>query len=258
MNDDTPSTRSPLEVLAAAAALTAALLPAAGVSMRWMGFALGGIWPSFDSAVAVSGTQLALSGFAAVASWPIVIGLGIQVGFLWLFGLLQQQAPTWEDFKRLRQSKPSVFWGYNVIIPLTGLISSASTGAKGIGFAIAFGGTYVAGFVARWALSDRGRVTLAGAILAVVIASGFAATGAAVAGNIPGLTPVEVRFVPTSGLQDGSYVVIGHDGTVYLWSCTRSELEEINYNFVINIVPTTVSRGPQPAGFSLGVHPACP
>jgi hypothetical protein len=224
--------------------------------MRWIGFALGGIQPSFDAALAVSGTQLALSGFSAIASLPIVLGLVIQVGLLWLFGRIQKQAPTWEDFKSLRQKYPLFFWNNNFVIPLTGIIAAASIGE--IGFAIAFAGTYVAGFVARWALSDRGKVTLPGAILAVVIALGFAATGAAVAGNIPGLTPVEVRFEATSGLQDGSYVVIGHDGTVYLWSCTESKLEEINSNVVIVAVPTTASHGPQRARYRLGVYLACP
>src|ERR1700689_4083201 len=198
MNDDTPKAKGPLEILGTAAALTALLLPAAGVLMRWIAFALGGIQPSFDASLAASGTQLALSGFSAIISWPMIIGLGVQIGVLWLWGLKSKQAPTWGDFKKLKQRNPTFFWNNYFLIPLTGIIASAST--VGIGFAVGFAGTYAAGFVARWGLSDKGKMTLAGASLAVVIALGFAATGAAIAGNIPGLTSAEIHFQPTSGL----------------------------------------------------------
>jgi hypothetical protein len=257
MNGDSGATK-PLAVLGAAAALTAALLPASGVLMRWVGFELGGIQPSFDSAIAASGLQLALTGFAALATWPVVIGLAVQVGGLWLFGLVLKESLTWGDFQRLRRKNPQAFWFAFFIIPLFGLISAASTGAEGMGFAIAFAGTYAAGFVARWALSDHGRVTLAGAILAVVVASGFAAAGAAVAGDVPGITPVEVQFEQASGLQDGVFVVIGNDSLMYLWSCARNRLVEVNSAVVIDVVPTAHSDLPERARFALGVDPACP
>lgn len=41
---------------------------ASGVLMRWVGFELGGIQPSLDSAIAASGLQLGLTGFAAHAT----------------------------------------------------------------------------------------------------------------------------------------------------------------------------------------------
>jgi hypothetical protein len=256
MDDDIPKARGPLEVLGTAAALTALLLPAAGVLMRWIAFALGGVQPSFDSALAASGTELALSGFSAIISWPIIAGLAIQVGVLWLWGLKGGQAPTWNDFKKSRQRDPLFFWNNHVLIPLGGIIGSATT--LGIGFAIAFAGTYVAGFAARWGLSDKGKMTLPGAILAVVVALAFAATGTAVAGDIPGLTPVKVHFDPKSGLPDGSYVTVGHDGDLYLWSCAKDKLEEINSDVIIDVIPSRALHEAQPTGPPLGAHPRCP